>query len=1221
MKRGLGILFAGVLSISAVQYGQSGQSDGPRRASVFPTSGRAAPGPQSSSHPSAQVGDECPDFHGKLLQFIGDFSDETQPVKRQFLIATLPDPVHTHLSLFFDRNIDMIEEAAQTAGYIFDRQLLPWDNKSHPEPADFRIRDKEKDCTERKEKDPGVLIFRPTKEKEKEGEGPLFVLVVGEQPTGGINYPQFYSALKIIQEISPDSTSLRILGPTFSGSLYSLDRILRSLDKILPKRAASLLKNIYVHSGTVTSWSAASQFIQDWCNIDNPKVQFVTFQESDQYRLRHFLHQYIETHGYKSHDVAQLSEGETAYGRVTQSSVKNQTDVCLATEKLDDDREEPAVLQLYFPREISQLRSAYQHDIYMDQGGGNSGKSAPRSTLKLDFDNAGSDGDSIPSFSGKQLPLSEESILLGIVTSLQKHHSRFLIIRATDPLDELFLSRFLRQAYPDGRVITLNADLLYDRQEDTLLRGVWAMSSYPLITDMHSMLPMLGDPDPKSDPKANPKYVGHVDRNFPFSYGVGTYNALLSLLTKGGPLVSSPACPADNPCVPAALYEQYGWPTLGRDVNTQRLRTPPLWLSVMGRNGYWPMALLDDVNDPKPVNPPSRLHEVDGKISTWRFDWPTPAPWAILCGICVVLALVHLLLVWTGSSMSRSEAFAQFAPHRNWRRIALLFLAGMSILIILETLVVFDTNVARSLVLCVTALVFAAGFLLDLYRRQDPESGPHSWGATILSTPLWHVIWFATITAIIFGSEIALRKFYAPWKIFLYRSVHIASAVSPIVPVLLLVAGVYWCVWHCLSGASLLDRRRPRLPDIPPPGGLPQLPGRKPFLAKEFEFISFDEMQGLSKVAKPFKPDIRITIPLIVLAAVAPIMFNYKHPVEGLEGWIYDYVYAALLLLISGMLLSNLFRFLTIWLECRRLLVALDRLPLRRAFRNLHGFSWKPIWRPGGSAFRDSLRMLGREVEGLCHLRSALKKHLIAENDIPLLVDAAQRDRAVEGHRMISEISALHDHEYMALLTEYHAQDEQNGWNALIVNAAANTASLVNYFRDLQQKLAEMCAMALNYLQPEWAEEEEPVANTNGEFKPSKDVQIAEEFVALVYSSFIMNILLRLRTLIMCVTGMFIFILLSINSYPFQPQSSFRVLLVGLFVLIGGVVGSVYAQMHRDSTLSLLTDTDPGKLGSEFWIKLLGFGAVPLISLLASQFPEVNRFLFSWLQPALEALK
>jgi len=52
-------------------------------------------------------------------------------------------------------------------------------------------------------------------------------------------------------------------------------------------------------------------------------------------------------------------------------------------------------------------------------------------------------------------------------------------------------------------------------------------------------------------------------------------------------------------------------------------------------------------------------------------------------------------------------------------------------------------------------------------------------------------------------------------------------------------------------------------------------------------------------------------------------------------------------------------------------------------------------------------------------------------------------------------------------------------------------------------------------------------------------------------------------------------------------------------------------QIRRDATLSLITDTSPGELGGDFWLKLLQFGALPLLSLLAAQFPEVANFLFS----------
>jgi hypothetical protein len=44
-------------------------------------------------------------------------------------------------------------------------------------------------------------------------------------------------------------------------------------------------------------------------------------------------------------------------------------------------------------------------------------------------------------------------------------------------------------------------------------------------------------------------------------------------------------------------------------------------------------------------------------------------------------------------------------------------------------------------------------------------------------------------------------------------------------------------------------------------------------------------------------------------------------------------------------------------------------------------------------------------------------------------------------------------------------------------------------------------------------------------------------------------------------------------------------------------------------------------LGMDFWIKFLSAGALPVFSLLASQFPSINQFLFSWLEPALQAMK
>jgi antibiotic biosynthesis monooxygenase (ABM) superfamily enzyme len=75
-----------------------------------------------------------------------------------------------------------------------------------------------------------------------------------------------------------------------------------------------------------------------------------------------------------------------------------------------------------------------------------------------------------------------------------------------------------------------------------------------------------------------------------------------------------------------------------------------------------------------------------------------------------------------------------------------------------------------------------------------------------------------------------------------------------------------------------------------------------------------------------------------------------------------------------------------------------------------------------------------------------------------------------------------------------------------------------------------------------------------------------------------------------------------------------------LLVYVIAVVTLVLAQLHRDATLSNLTNTKPGELGSDFWIRATSFIVLPLLTFLASQFPQINRLLYSWLEPALRAL-
>jgi hypothetical protein len=158
-------------------------------------------------------------------------SDKRKRVR--FVIAILPDPVHTHLGLLFDRSIAAIQLAAQAQNYVFDRAILPWDRASHQDP-DLEKRQKEIEEQRIRETYPGLMIFREGLGRKTSAQadepGSLFVLVVGETPTGGVRSLQFKQALELIDNIRgtprPPDEPLSILGPSSSGSLSSLNDIL-----------------------------------------------------------------------------------------------------------------------------------------------------------------------------------------------------------------------------------------------------------------------------------------------------------------------------------------------------------------------------------------------------------------------------------------------------------------------------------------------------------------------------------------------------------------------------------------------------------------------------------------------------------------------------------------------------------------------------------------------------------------------------------------------------------------------------------------------------------------------------------------------------------------------------------------------------------------------------------------------------------------------------------
>jgi hypothetical protein len=270
---------------------------------------------------------------------------EPPGVYLKFVIATLPDPVHTHLPLMFDRMTEVIQQAAQDEDYSYEESWLPWEDKedSHDLLVDDDEAAKRKELRERQ---PGILLFRRNTKNDKAIPGGipkdwpftlalrpyqdrLIVFVVGEDPTRGIHIEQFTNALGWIDDLRDLDTQGRartaILGPAFSGSFPSLAKLLTAhesaehLEKIRRNSATPLT----IYSGTANSEPVIEGFKNSLKN--DPKLQRVqaTFQNLMEYdevgleRYCRFVNQYVDDKPPAHHNplrLAVISEDETAYG-------------------------------------------------------------------------------------------------------------------------------------------------------------------------------------------------------------------------------------------------------------------------------------------------------------------------------------------------------------------------------------------------------------------------------------------------------------------------------------------------------------------------------------------------------------------------------------------------------------------------------------------------------------------------------------------------------------------------------------------------------------------------------------------------------------------------------------------------------------------------------------------------------------------------------------------
>jgi hypothetical protein len=349
-------------------------------------------------------------------------------------------------------------------------------------------------------------------------------------------------------------------------------------------------------------------------------------------------------------------------------------------------------------------------------------------------------------------------------------------------------------------------------------------------------------------------------------------------------------------------------------------------------------------------------------------------------------------------------------------------------------------------------------------------------------------------------------------------------------------------------------------------------------------------------------------LPLFLVAAQAcvlqrPWSQGWDSILHSLENKAFNWTLHGMLGISGYLLIMDCCQLMVTWFALKRLLLALNRLPLRRTFAALQGLSMHSLWSMSGTSSRARYSIFSHQIESLIHLRNELD-HCDSRVWATLELRRRIHGTVVDG---VDFIEARCEGVDLAIFNDGDA-------HAIRRVLSRCTEQIINQL-----------------LAPAWFAERDSLdlAETKDEDKQKEHiplsgapaVRLAEEFVCLVYVGYLQNILARMRTIVLSMAGVFVAIALSLAFYPYTPRPLLALSLMLLLGVLGVAVAVVYAGLDRDSTLSHITNTTPGTLGMAFWIRIVSFVGVPALGLVVAQFPEITDLVVSWVQPSLNAMK
>jgi hypothetical protein len=1171
-----------------------------------------------------------------LEAFFGDTLPETRELRGthfdfDVLLAALPDPYESRLDWIHDSVLAALQRAFETGGFVLDRYWTPdpsdtlsaWIGGTVSSVPAPRVH-------------PGVLLFRSWAGGGSEADTLRLRLVylVGEVPTRGVHIPALRNALSErdrlmvdLPSTSVDSTterrtSVKIIGPVFSGSSYSYRRV---LDQWLTDPAGGLARantSVRIISGSATSPGNKGTLE----GLDSP-VSFHATVNSDDVLMGALDSLVLAPLGIEWGQVAVLQESTTAYGQ-----------------SLNPGQGTDRPLVIPFPMNISLLRGEYARLPALDQSVDLIPQISEGPRVRLSLQDRERSPETPASVSRMTAP-ALDIIIEEIIRILKARDIRAVGLMATDVRDKLFLGELIKRRLSDVQLFTLESNVLL-RAPDyrDALRGMLILSTYPLFLENQGRV-----------------RGGAVDQGLSFSNdgAQGAYNAALLFLGLDDAMVGYA-----EPGSTCSRMDKEGTDTTAVEGGSPR--RPPVWLTAVGKTSFLPISCL------MPMDTAGYLAEVAGAGPSDRaaagVSVNRPKRGLLVRGALLLLVLSSWLLflyLFRESPLERdraqpgttqphqgSEASAPGGdshPEDEWdlQNASHLIHLGIyrgALFVALGGLVIplgFPLHLDDWgwLVLIMALVPVTAGLILESQRairlslrwksRGLRKAGfgrraRHVKGRGLREGQIWFIEIvarsFVASAGIVLGglliwyaSEVSHLERAAPgaFDLFVQRASQWGGGISPLVPLTYGLLGVVgWCVWHWVRIEILLGVR-PFEDSCFPRADSPEAesdPGRVPQAWSEGWTRVEEGIRNLRTRLFLLIPDqTALTFAVFMGFASGWLLWRMGPTLEraalnpaGLQFSAWPILLKAFI--VAGILITtwSIFRFLSVWASLREVLAAVLETPLVPAFnrlpRRVARFTRLAVFEGASQTMLGSIS--GTQLKQLDEIFSAAREGTRSPDEVPEEVRSVVEAFSKAGSEklFLDAGRSVEDGKALTLL--------RNTLTALWCREPDE--STIEKLREDLEKGADKGQANTAWL-----------IRTRFPHRLGLWMRGAEELLATQIVAYIGWALRQVRWLAIFLLLSLLFTTGMISSYPFGNQGEVKIFF--FFVAVAGI-GSLTAamvQMNRNDLLSRFNGSDPGRVtwSARFVINLILFAGIPLLAVLSSAFPPLRNLLSAWMGP------